>query len=165
MWKQYQEIILFLYAIGKAFLPLPSLEVILVPMVIAKTNSVWILSLIGACGTFIGGAIGYAIAYLAGRRIILRFTSEKQLIIGEQLLQRYGVLAIFIGGITPVPDFVLAYLAGLMHMNFWLFACTDALARFLRSLLVGYLVQTLGYVFNLDRWGTVLSLVVIALLI
>lgn len=135
------------------------------PMVIAKTNTVLVLSIIGACGTFIGGAIGYAIAYLAGRKIILRFTSEKQLIIGEQLLKRYGVLAIFIGGITPVPDFVLAYLAGLMHMKFWLFACTDAFARFLRSLLVGYLVQSLGYVFNLDRWGSVISLAVIAMLI
>ena len=84
---------------------------------------------------------------------------------GEELMNRYGVWAVFIGGITPIPDFLLAYLAGFTHMRFSLFAFCDAFARLLRSLLVCYSLLKLGEVINIDWFGTVFSLVIFAWLL
>lgn len=156
----WQDIGLILYATLKAFLPLPSLEVILVPLCLANMDKWIIYSLEGAIGTFIGGAIGYMIAFKLGRKALINLAGKKDVEAGERLMQKYGMLAVFIGGITPVPDFLLAYLAGLTRMNFFSFACCDALARFLRSLLVTYALKTLGTIMNVDAYGTIFSLLI-----
>ncbi len=161
----WQDIGLFLYAILKAFLPLPSLEVILVPLCLANMDK-WILySLEGAAGTFIGGAIGYWIAYKAGRNVLVHLAGKKDVEEGERLMNKYGLLAVFIGGITPIPDFLLAYLAGFTHMRFLSFALCDAAARLLRSLLVTYVLRALGTVMNVDAYGTVFSILIIVWLL
>ena len=152
---------LFLYAIFKAFLPLPSLEVMLLPLAIQNPNLVIWYSMVGAVGTYIGGSIGYAIAYFLGSKFLLRLSNKDTIEKGMELVNKYGVLAVFIGGITPIPDFILAYLAGLTRMNHFLFAFVDAFARLLRSLLISYVVVLFGYVIDLDKWGSSISLVII----
>lgn len=157
----FKDVGLILYAILKAFLPLPSLEVVLVPLVLADPDK-WILySLEGAIGTFIGGGIGYVIADRLGRKALLHIASSEDVQKGEELMNHYGVWAVFIGGITPIPDFLLAYLAGFTHMRFSLFASCDAFARLLRSLLICYCLQKLGQVINVDWFGTVFSLIIL----
>lgn len=161
----WQDLGLFLYSILKAFLPLPSLEVILVPLCIANPHKWLIYSFIGAAGTFIGGAIGYFIAYRAGRGALKYMASEKDINKGEELMNRYGVLAVFIGGVTPIPDFLLAYLAGFTKMPFFRFATSDAIARLLRSMLVAYSLSKLGMVMDIDRFGTIFSFAIIFILL
>lgn len=158
VWK---DIGLILYSVLKAFLPLPSLEVILVPLVLNEPDK-WILySLEGAIGTFIGGGIGYFIAYKLGRKAFLHLASEEDVEKGEALMNRYGIWAVFIGGITPIPDFLLAYLAGFTHMRFSSFALCDAFARLLRSLLICFCLMKLGRVISIDWFGTVFSLFIL----
>lgn len=156
-----KTIFLFVYSALKAFLPLPSLEVLLIPMVIATPSLALLYSTVGGIGTFIGGSIGYGIAYYFGTKWIDRLSSENSIHKGMELINQYGIIAVFIGGITPIPDFLLAYLAGLTRMNYWAFAITDGFARFLRSVLVAYIVIIFGYVIDLDRWGSIISLVII----
>ncbi|MEG0274872.1 MAG: VTT domain-containing protein, partial [Longicatena sp.] len=91
--------------------------------------------------------------------------SEKDMDAGERLMNRYGMLAVFIGGITPIPDFLLAYLAGFTNMNFIKFSLCDGFARLLRSLLVTYCLYQLGSVVNVDSFGTWFSLIIILWLI
>ncbi|MEG0526721.1 YqaA family protein [Amedibacillus sp. YH-ame6] len=161
----WQDIGLLLYAILKAFLPLPSLEVILVPLCMHSPEK-WILySIEGAIGTCIGGGIGYCLAHRFGRNILQHMASEKDMDAGERLMNRYGMLAVFIGGITPIPDFLLAYLAGFTNMNFIKFSLCDGFARLLRSLLVTYCLYQLGSVVNVDSFGTWFSLIIILWLI
>ncbi|MFR6488576.1 MAG: YqaA family protein [Clostridium sp.] len=113
----WQDIGLILYSVLKAFLPLPSLEVILVPLVL-HTPEKWLLySLEGAIGTCIGGAIGYGIARMLGKKVLYNIAAKEDVAHGEELMERYGLLAVFIGGITPIPDFLLAYLAGFTSMR------------------------------------------------
>lgn len=161
----WQDVGLILYAILKAFLPLPSLEVLLVPLCLANMDKWIIYSLEGAVGTFIGGAIGYAIAYKVGRKALMNIAGQKDVEAGERLMNKYGLLAVFIGGITPIPDFLLAYLAGLTHMRFFSFASCDAIARLLRSLLVTYLLKALGTVFDIDAYGMIFSALIMLWLI
>lgn len=159
--NQLNVLTLFIYAILKAFLPLPSLEVMLIPLVI-KNPLVLTYSIIGAIGTFIGATIGYSIAYFGSKHLLGRFINEKSLRYSKTFVGKYGILSVFIGGITPIPDFILAYGAGLARMNYLAFVVSDAIARFLRSLIVGYIVVSFGYVIDMDKWGTILSLVIMS---
>lgn len=149
---------LFLYAILKAFLPLPSLEVVLLPLLLYDPSNWFLFCLVGSIGTFIGGGIGYGLAYTKGRKIVRHLINEKEIQKGEHLMQKYGLWAVFIGGITPIPDFLLAYLAGFSKMPFFQFAFCDAFARFLRSVLVSWSVLVFGTMINIDRYGTWLSI-------
>lgn len=161
----WQDIGLVLYAILKAFLPLPSLEVILVPLCLRNPEKWFVYSIEGAIGTCIGGAIGYAIAYFFGRPIVKNIACDEDVDKGERLMNKYGLLAVFIGGITPLPDFLLAYLAGFTHMNFLSFTLCDGFARFLRSVLVCYGLKTLGDVIDVDAFGMWITAVLFAWLI
>ena len=153
------------YSMFKAFLPLPSLEVVLIPLTI-KSPNLWIFySLVGAVGTGIGGAIGYRIAEILGMKILRKFASSNEIEGGQKLMRKYGVLAVFIGGVTPIPDFLLAYLAGLTKMSFTKFILSDGISRLLRSLLVTFCIKELGMVMNIDEWGTVFSLIIVGLLL
>ena len=62
MFFLYQNVALFLYACLKAFLPLPSLEVVLLPLCL-KLPAYWLFfCVIGSFGTMLGGAVGYFLA-------------------------------------------------------------------------------------------------------
>lgn len=161
----WQDVGLFLYSILKAFLPLPSLEVVLVPLCLHSPEK-WILySVEGAVGTCIGGAIGYAISYRFGRSALLHIASDEDITKGEKLMHTYGFLAVFIGGITPIPDFLLAYLAGITRMPFLRFSLCDGVARLLRSLLVTFCLKQLGTIVHVDAFGLWFSLLILVWLL
>ena len=101
-----------------------------------------------------GGSIGYKIATLIKEAKWIAFFGEEKWQQGKNLVTKYGVMAIFIGGITPLPDFLLAYVAGFVRMSYIPFASSDALARFIRSALVLMLFQKLGILIDLDIYGT-----------
>lgn len=161
----WQDFGLFLYSVLKAFLPLPSLEVVLVPLVIAHPERWLLYAVEGALGTFIGGGIGYVIALRLGKSVLKNIATKEDIQKGEAMMNRYGVWAVFIGGITPIPDFLLAYMAGFTHMRFSLFAFCDAIARFLRSLFVCYGVIKLGEVIPIEGFGTAFSLIILGWLL
>lgn len=138
---------------------------ILIPLLLRNPSNWLIYSLEGAMGTAIGGWIGYQIAIKAHEAVLERFASAQEIESGKKLMDRYGVLAVFIGGVTPIPDFLLAYLAGLTKMSCIPFLLSDGVARLLRSLLVSWCMFSLGYVVDIERWGTVISLIMIALLL
>ena len=142
---------LVLYACLKAFLPLPSLEVVLIPLILKNPDGWLLYAMEGAVGTAIGGWIGYQIARRAQQAVLRKFASEQEIASGRQLMDRYGVLAVFIGGVTPIPDFLLAYLAGMTQMALIPFLLSDGTARLLRSVLVGWCIRTLGYVVDISH--------------
>lgn len=148
-----ESFFLFFYATCKAFLPLPSLEVVLLPLYAHKPYLLWWYAFLGAIGTFVGGSIGYIIALLIKEEKWERFFGKEQWEKGKELIHKHGVFAIFIGGITPIPDFLLAYVAGFVRMNYIQFACIDGIARFLRSILVLYTFEKLGILIDLDTYG------------
>lgn len=161
----FEDLGLIIYAILKAFLPLPSLEVILVPLCVSHPEKWFIYSLEGALGTCVGGAIGYGIAYGIGKKSLQHMVSDAEINKGEKLIQKYGIWAVFIGGITPIPDFLLAYLAGFTRMNFLAFMLSDGMARLLRSFIVCYGLARLHQVIAFDTFGTWLTIFLMLLMI
>ena len=168
MWQflyALQDIGLIIYSCFKAFLPLPSLEVVLVPLIASNPGKYWIYAIEGAIGTFIGGGIGYGIAYYFGFDLLKKFASDDEIVKSQDIINRYGVIAIFIGGITPLPDFILAYIAGMMKMNLIPFLLADGIARLIRSLIVGYCIFSMGKVINFEKYGNIFSIIVIVWLL
>ncbi|MEG2507544.1 MAG: VTT domain-containing protein [Longicatena sp.] len=154
----WQDIGLILYAILKAFLPLPSLEVILVPLCLNMPDRWLLYSLEGAIGTSIGGSIGYIIARALGTKALQHIATKEDIEKGTQVINKYGFLAIFIGGITPIPDFILAYLAGFMKMNFFIFILSDGFARLLRSIIITYCLKSMGQIIDVEAFGIYFTL-------
>ena len=168
MWQflyGLQDVGLLVYSCLKAFLPLPSLEVLLVPLCAVYPNKFWIYALEGAIGTCIGGGIGYYIANFVGYDLLKKFASDEEIVKAREVMDRYGVIAVFIGGITPIPDFILAYIAGMMKMNLIPFLLADGIARFLRSLIVGYCIYSMGRIIDFEKYGMVFSIVVVVWLL
>ena len=148
-----ESFFLFFYAIFKAFLPLPSLEVVLLPLYLANPSLLWWYVFLGSAGTYVGGSIGYLLVLLIKEEKWISFFGEKEWEKGKKLVQKYGVIAVFIGGITPIPDFLLAYVAGFVRMPYFSFVFSDAIARFIRSAIVLLLFQKLGILIDLDQYG------------
>lgn len=148
-----ESLFLFFYSIFKAFLPLPSLEVVLLPLHLQRLDLMWWYSFIGASGTFVGGSIGYLLATIIKEDKWIAFFTEKTWKKGKDFVSKYGVLAVFIGGVTPIPDFLLAYVAGFVRMHYFAFAISDGIARFLRSVFILYLFTKLGILVDMDRYG------------
>lgn len=149
----WRDVGFVLYAALKAFLPLPSLEVLLIPLCVSQPEAYLRFSVEGAIGTGLGGLIGYLLAYRFREAIVQHLISAELLEKGQRLMQKHGVLAVFIGGITPIPDFILPYLAGLTHMNFLAFSLTDGFSRFLRSYLIGYSIYRAADVVDFQTYG------------
>ena len=76
-------------------------------------------------------------------------------------MRRYGILAVFIGGITPIPDFILPYLAGFTQMNFFAFSITDGVSRFLRSWFIGYSIYQASDMIDLQQYGNTLCIILL----
>ena len=75
----WQDVGLLLYSVLKAFLPLPSLEVILTPLCLKNPQKWVIYAMEGAIGTCVGGAIGYMIAKLLGKKAFSSLVSEEDM--------------------------------------------------------------------------------------
>lgn len=148
-----ETIFLFVYSIFKAFLPLPSLEVVLLPLNVQRPDLLWWYSSVGAIGTFIGGSIGYLLACVISEDVWKKFFGIQSWEKGKHLINKYGVIAVFIGGVTPIPDFLLAYLAGFTRMNYLPFVLSDGIARFIRSVIILVFFNQLGILIDMDKYG------------
>ena len=84
----WQDVGLLLYSVLKAFLPLPSLEVILTPLCLKNPQKWVIYAMEGAIGTCVGGAIGYMIAKLLGKKAFSSLVSEEDMKKGEDMVKR-----------------------------------------------------------------------------
>ena len=147
LFVSLSELGFLLYAVLKAFLPLPSLEVLLVPLCVGEPQSYLRFALEGAAGTCVGGGVGYFLANRFRKSILTHFLSEEQMENWQRLMQKYGVLAVFIGGITG--------------MNFFAFSLTDGISRFLRSWLVGYSIYQASGLIDFQAYGNLLCAVVL----
>lgn len=155
------DFILILYSCLKAFLPLPSLEAVFIPLCLAAPKKSIYYALISGIGTFIGANIGYELSVLYGRKMALKFVGENKLQEGEIIMEKYGVLAVIVGSISPFPDFLLAYLAGISKMNRWLFLFLDGGCRMLRSLLVAYSLTKVNEYVAIEKYSTILSFLIL----
>ena len=131
--------------------PIPT-DAMIIPMVIAKRNKFFKISLIAIVFSVLGALIGYAIGYVffneIGVKIFEIFGTENSNLFIEKLESEKGLLSgtiiLFIAGFTPLPFKIITISSGFVHFNIFLFILTCFIARGLRFFLVAYLAYKYG---------------------
>ena len=128
-----------------SFFPIPP-DVMLAPMALARPLRAWWLATLTTLASVVGGAVGFAIGWLA-------FESIEPVIVGwgywdtyvraTAWFERWGVLAIFVAGFSPIPYKIFTISAGALQMFFPVFLVASFVGRGARFFLVAGLL----------RWG------------
>lgn len=111
----------------------------LLPMVLAKPERGWLLALYTTIASTLGGVIGYFIGYFA-IELVLPIIQDVGYIEAFQTSQewftKWGFLAVFLAGFTPIPYKVFTIAAGAATMSLPLFILASLVGRGARYFLV-----------------------------
>jgi membrane protein YqaA with SNARE-associated domain len=133
--------------VESSFFPIPP-DVMLIPMVLSRREKSWWYATIATVTSVLGGMLGYAIGYYAYQAIglpILEFYGKADALDGfKAFMQEYGVRAIIIKGMTPIPFKVVTIAAGVAQMAFVPFVLASIIARSMRFYLVAGLLYFFG---------------------
>lgn len=137
----------FISFIESSVFPIPP-DVMLVPMVLARREKAWWYATIATVTSVLGGILGYAIGYYlydaVGLPILKFYGKENALDSFIAFVNDYGVPAIIVKGMTPIPYKVVTIAAGVAKMNFWSFVAASIVARAMRFYLVAALLYYFG---------------------
>ncbi len=80
--------------------------------------SFWEITAWGSLGSVTGGTIGYFIGRLLGRTKPMRYLLENHGARARELVERYGVTAVALGALTPIPYSITCWSSGALKMRF-----------------------------------------------
>lgn len=130
-----------------SFFPIPP-DIMLIPMVLSQPRKAWWYATIATVASVLGGLLGYAIGYYLYDAIgapILKFYGREHALDGfETFIQEYGVAAVIIKGMTPIPYKVVTIAAGVGKMDILAFVGASIVARAMRFYLVAGLLYFFG---------------------
>jgi membrane protein YqaA with SNARE-associated domain len=133
--------------IESSFFPIPP-DVMLIPMVLADRDRAWRFATIATVASVLGGILGYAIGYYlydaVGLPILKFYGKEHALDAFISFVHEYGVQAVIIKGMTPIPYKIVTIAAGVAKMNFAAFIGASIIARAMRFYLVAGLLYFFG---------------------
>ena len=139
---------LFLTAFMEAsFFPI-SPDLIFFPLCIAWPPGSFLFALICTGGSFIGGLLGYLMGLKGGRPLVQRLVGPQKVQAADNLYRRYGVWAIGMAGIVPLPYNAFTISAGLFTLEFPKFFVASLVGRAWRFFLVGALLFFFGPAFE-----------------
>jgi membrane protein YqaA with SNARE-associated domain len=133
--------------IESSFFPIPP-DVMLIPMVLQDRSKAWWYATIATVASVLGGLLGYAIGYFffeaIGKPILNFYGKEHALDSFIQFVHEYGVEAVIIKGMTPIPFKVVTIAAGVAKMDLLAFVGASIIARAMRFYLVAALLYFFG---------------------
>ena len=133
--------------IESSIFPIPP-DVMLIPMVLARREKAWWYATIATVASVLGGLLGYAIGYYlydaVGAPILKFYGREGALDSFIKFVHDYGVPAVIIKGMTPIPFKVVTIAAGVAKMNLLAFTAASIVARAMRFYLVAGLLYYYG---------------------
>jgi len=133
--------------VESSFFPIPP-DIMLIPMVLSNRHKAWWYATIATIASVLGGLLGYAIGYYlydaVGLPILRFYGREHALDSFMTFVQEYGVPAVIIKGMTPIPYKVVTIAAGVGKMNLLAFIGASIVARAMRFYLVAGLLYFFG---------------------
>jgi membrane protein YqaA with SNARE-associated domain len=133
--------------IESSFFPIPP-DVMLIPMVLSRRENAWWYATIATVASVFGGLLGYAIGYYfydaVGLPILRFYGREHALDTFIEFVHTYGVPAVIIKGMTPIPFKVVTIAAGVAKMDLAAFIGASIVARAMRFYLVAALLYFFG---------------------
>ena len=148
-WSRHRHAPRYLAGLSFAessFFPIPP-DVMLAPMTLAQPRKAWRFALLTTVASVLGGLAGYAIGYYA-LEWVTPWLRELGYYDGymtvREWFDRWGFLAIFIAGFSPVPYKLFTITAGAVAMSLPLFAVASFVGRGARFYLVAGLIRAGG---------------------
>jgi membrane protein YqaA with SNARE-associated domain len=133
--------------IESSFFPIPP-DVMLIPMVLRDRQKAWWYATVATVASVLGGLLGYAIGYFfyeaIGKPILVFYGREHALDAFITFVHEYGVEAVIIKGMTPIPFKVVTIAAGVAKMDLLAFIGASIIARAMRFYLVAALLYFFG---------------------
>ncbi len=131
-------------------------DVLFVPLAIAKPQNAYKLAVVSAAGTILGSVGLYwvgatALAQLSGPLANWLGVGANELTGMHQLLDRYGWLAIFASTMSPLSTKLTSVASGAFNVPFAAFAAALTTGRLTRVLVFAYLVRH-GGANSVARW-------------
>jgi membrane protein YqaA with SNARE-associated domain len=115
--------------------PIP-LEAVLVPLMQARREKLWLIALMATLGCIVGALFGYALGYylfdVVGEWIIETFSSPTQFENVRQSMENQGFWFVITLGIIPIPFQIAMLAAGATKYSLTLFLIASAIARSIR---------------------------------
>lgn len=151
--------------------PIP-LETILIPLMQARRQQLFLVAVIALAGCIAAAAIGYGVGYFLfdaiGDQIVALVASPEQFERIQQQMADKGFWFVFSVGVTPVPFQVAMLAAGATQFSFLAFMIATTLSRSIRyiglALLVYYAGNKAERLFHTHKYtATAVMVVVIAI--
>lgn len=117
--RSYGEIGLFFYSIVETITPLAGVEIMLVPLISASPDRWFIITLILVFGNAVGAGIVYFFMAKPDNRFFGKIVNKKTQEKAKNMFNRYGIWAIFIFAMTPLPFFIIIFTAAIAKMKFY----------------------------------------------
>lgn len=151
--------------------PIP-LEAVLVPLMQARREKLWLIALMATVGCIIGALFGYALGYFlfdaVGDWIISTFSNPEQFEIIKQKMQKQGFWFVLTLGIVPIPFQIAMLAAGATKYSLSLFLIAATIARAIRyfglAILVYYAGDKAEYMLRKHKVKTIIVLTTLVLL-
>jgi membrane protein YqaA with SNARE-associated domain len=100
---------------------------------------VWLASIVAGIASACGGTSGYYIGRCIGPMRFRRLFGNKLLRTGRKIFHKYGVYAITIAALTPLPYSGTCWIAGIYKMSPVVVFLASVIGRILRYIVVGWL--------------------------
>ncbi|ALQ09164.1 MULTISPECIES: YqaA family protein [Pseudoalteromonas] len=127
--------------------PIP-LEAVLVPLMQARREKLWLIAFMATLGCVVGALFGYALGYYlfdaVGDWIINTFSTPEQFKNVQQQMQEQGFWFVITLGIVPIPFQIAMLAAGATKYSIWLFLLASAIARSIRYFSLAIIVYYAG---------------------
>jgi membrane protein YqaA with SNARE-associated domain len=133
--------------IESSVFPIPP-DVLMIPMVLAAPHRAWLIALVAAVSSVLGGVLGYGIGYFfyesLGQPILESLGKADSMEDFNDKFNGVGFWAVLIAGITPFPYKVITIMSGWTAMPLGTFIITSIVARSLRFFVVAGLLRAFG---------------------
>lgn len=133
-------IVAFVEAVFSPVLP----DLLLIPMALAMPEKAIYYGGVATVASVLGGLAGYAIGKMFGLSVLKRFVPPQHVNHMRLLAGKYGVWAIFIGAMLPIPYKFITLTAGVLRIRMPVFIMASVIGRAKRFLLEGILIYYYG---------------------
>ncbi len=151
--------------------PIP-LEAVMVPLMQAQREKLWLIALMATLGCVVGALFGYALGYYlfdaVGDWVISAFSSPEQFENVKQKMDNQGFWFVITLGIVPIPFQIAMLAAGATKYSLGLFLLASAIARSIRyfglAIVVFYAGNQAERIISKHKVKAMISLTILVLL-
>ena len=125
-------------------------DVLFLPMALARPDRAWRYATIATAASVLGGVAGWMLGYFAYETVakpVLEFYGKLDAFEALRTSSGFGFILLMLvtSGLAHLPPIkVVTILAGVMHVNIWLFIVAAILARGARFVFLAWLLRTYG---------------------